>query len=317
MYIIFIAAWILSPFVLIPFLIKKSKESSKLRSFIDDLCRNGRISTAEYISLKAEKNENQSSQPNKEASAPVFADSHEFSKVHGGDSVKTAENITDTAYDENVPAAAVQAKPAVPDVKSEANKNPYDMSFSVYGKASSDTPRPASAESESKNDNTVKSVFSDDVKPVKPVRSETEKFEYVRPVRTENKKNNDSSDKKRAAAMSVLMMIGIIFVILAGLVFSTAVWATLGEAGRTCAVGIVSAMFFGISAFTKKKLKLERTSFAFYTLGTFFSAITLITAGFFGIMGTYFSVTGAGGCLLYAAALLIISLFVRKRTQYF
>ncbi|MDE7289379.1 MAG: hypothetical protein K2N71_07770, partial [Oscillospiraceae bacterium] len=117
--------------------------------------------------------------------------------------------------------------------------------------------------------------------------------------------------------MSVLMMIGIIFVILAGLVFSTAVWATLGEVGRTLAIGTVAAMFFGVSAFTGKKVKLERTSFAFYILGTFFSAMTLLTAGFFGIMGSYFSVTGEGSCLLYAAALIIISLFTAKGRSIF
>ena len=272
MYIIFIAAWILSPLVLIPFLIKKSKESSKLRSFIDELCRNGRISTAEYINLKAERIEKQSSQPNKEASAPVFADSHEFSKIHGGDSAKAAEKSTDTANDKNISEAAVQTKPAVSEVKPEANKNLYDMSFSVYEKASSDTSKPVFKDTESKKDNADKPVFSDTVKPVKTM---TEKAEYIKPVRKENKKNTNSSEKRRAAAMSVLMMIGIIFVILAGLIFSTAVWATLGEIGRTCSIGIVSAIFFGISAFTGKKLKLERTSFAFYTLGTFFSAITL------------------------------------------
>ena len=48
MYIL-ILAWILSPLVLIPLTVKRSKENNKLRSFVDELCRNGRISAAEYI----------------------------------------------------------------------------------------------------------------------------------------------------------------------------------------------------------------------------------------------------------------------------
>ncbi|MDD7428905.1 MAG: hypothetical protein PUK49_03910 [Oscillospiraceae bacterium] len=114
--------------------------------------------------------------------------------------------------------------------------------------------------------------------------------------------------KGSAGAMSVLMTIGIIFVILAGLVFSTAVWVNLGNFGRTCAVGGVAALFFGISAFAGRKLKLDSTAFAFYTLGSFFSAITLITAGFFRLLGSYLSVDGGGRFILFSLAALIVSI---------
>ncbi|MGN0691710.1 MAG: hypothetical protein ACI4K7_05125, partial [Oscillospiraceae bacterium] len=123
--------------------------------------------------------------------------------------------------------------------------------------------------------------------------------------------------KGSAGAMSVLMTIGIIFVILAGVVFSTAVWVNLGNFGRACAIGIVSALFFGISAFAKRKLSLDSTAFAFYTLGSFFAAITLITAGFFRLMGSYLSVDGGGNCILFAIAALIISLFSAKGRSVF
>ncbi|MDE7294781.1 MAG: DUF2157 domain-containing protein, partial [Oscillospiraceae bacterium] len=170
------------------------------------------------------------------------------------------------------------------------------------------TEKPIFTANENHFDNDVpKSVYRE----AKPVYRKENQFT------AESKRNTYTPEKKRAAAMSVLMMIGIIFVVLAGLVFSTAVWASLGRIERTCVIGAVSALFFGISAFTGKKLKLERTSFAFYTLGTFFSAITLITAGFFGLMGTYFSVAGEGSCLLYASALLIISLLSAKGLRIF
>lgn len=288
---IFILAWILSPFVLIPLTVKRSKENGRLKSFVDELCRNGRISAAEYINLKAEK---ESSAQSGEASAPVFADpvfadSHEFSKIHGGDTVKAVES-DNIASDKNVLSAAVPEKPAEPEVKKEAYKNVYDLPVYSYPKVSADA-----------------------------VKNVTEKSAYIntKPVPAKIKKDAASNGKNKAAAMSVLMMIGIIFVILAGLVFSTAVWAALGEVGRTLAIGIVAALFFGVSAFTGKKLKLERTSFAFYILGSFFSAITLLTAGFFGIMGSYFSVAGEGSCLLYAAALTIICLFTAKGRSIF
>ncbi len=329
MYIIFIFAWVLSPIVLIPLCITRSKENEKLRSFVNALCRSGRISTSEYYDLRVENNAAQYPPDSQRVSGPVFADSHEFSRVHGGDSVR-AEAANNTVSKGDAPAAATAAaaaasetkaapttaaasatkaasgtevasvteatapKPAVTYNRTETDKNLYTPPVYTYRKPQDYTyaENTTDATNEKRPDDSVpKTVYRD-----------------AKPAPAEPVKNAYTPEKKRAAAMSVLMMIGIIFVVLAGLVFSTAVWASLDRTARTCVIGAVSALFFGISAFTGKKLKLERTSFAFYILGTFFSSITLITAGFFGLMGTYFSVTGRGSCLLYASALLIVSL---------
>lgn len=283
---IFIFAWIISPFILIPMTVKRSKENSKMKGFIDSLLRSGRISTSEYVRLEAET-EKQSAPQSSTASEPVFADSREFSKVRGGNSVRAAES------------------------NAETGKGLYDLPVYAYQKTPS-AAEPAPKKSENKADSEVRHV-------VPPIAKPVEKAAYEIPKQAPEKNKTEAvfAGKKKAAAMSVLMMIGIIFVILAGLVFSTAVWATLGVAGRTLAVGMVSALFFGVSAFIGKKVKLERTSFAFYILGTFFSAITLITAGFFGLTGSWFSVTGEGRYLLYAAALLIITLFTAKGRSIF
>lgn len=280
---IFILAWIISPLILIPTVVKKSKENNKMKGFIDSLCRSGRISMSEYVHLEAET-ENQSATQCRETSEPVFADSRDFSKVHGGDSVRAAES------------------------NAAADKGLYDLPVCEYPKKSSETAESAPE----KADSEVRHV-------VPPITNPAEKAACEIPVHVPAKGKTGAgfAGKKKAAAMSVLMMIGIIFVILAGLVFSTAVWATLGAAGRALAVGMVAAMFFGVSAFTGKKLKLERTSFAFYILGAFFSAITLMTAGFFGLTGSWFSVTGEGSCLLYASALLIVTLFTAKGRSIF
>ena len=255
---IFIIAWIISPLVLIPIAVKRTKESNKLRSFIDSLCRSGRISAKEYISLEAEKTENESYTKSMETSAPVFADSREFSKVHGGDAVRAAEN--NTVSDKKVSDTLISEKPAVSEVKDVkpidlgVYKNLYDLPVYSYQKTPSETAKTVTQNPESNADMEVRRAVPAERK--ETVNSAAEKI-----TRASVKPNRE---KNKAAAMSVLMMIGIIFVILAGLVFSTAVWATMGEVGRTLAVGIVAALFFGVSAFTGKKIKLERTSFAFY-----------------------------------------------------
>ncbi|MCM1023291.1 MAG: hypothetical protein NC395_04450 [Prevotella sp.] len=283
-YIILIIGWILSPLVLIPLLIKKTKTANELQHFVDDLCRCGRISNSEYANLKAEKT----------VSAPLSAD-------NGGNSAR-ASAPANTAAEEKAAVTGTAAISAAPGIQSEANK--YLRDIPVYAQEKNVL---------SANENkTYPAAEPRRLPDAKPVEAAVEKTASTKEAAPKIKKEKAPAGKKRAAAMSVLMMIGIIFVVLAGLVFSTAVWVNLGEIGRTLSVGTVAAMFFGIGAFTWKKMKLERTSFAFYTLGAFFSAITLITAGFFGVMGAYFSVAGEGACLLYAAALLIIALFSAK-----
>lgn len=115
--------------------------------------------------------------------------------------------------------------------------------------------------------------------------------------------------KHHANSVSVLFGIGVAFIILAGFIFSTAVWFYLGDLARTGIIALASALFFGISALSGKRLKLTSTSSAFYMLGTVFSAITVITAGYFRIFGSWFSISGKGSLLFYAAVLAVLAVF--------
>lgn len=125
---------------------------------------------------------------------------------------------------------------------------------------------------------------------------------------TSNQYNYEKS-KKGISSVNILFSIGIIFVILAGFVFSTAIWVYISDFERTGIIALAGLFFFGLSAFSKKKLKLDNTSVSFYMLGTVFSAITIITAGFFELMGEWFSTSGDGSSLLFAFASLVIAGF--------
>ncbi|MGN0695953.1 MAG: hypothetical protein ACI4J5_04210, partial [Oscillospiraceae bacterium] len=239
-----IIAWLLSPLVLIPVTIVQCRKKSKLRVFVSELFRKGRIDYTEYSELRV-RYEDAAAPQSSVTKAPVSSDSDINGSVCG-----------------------------------EPARQPY-----AYRQIHYSAPEPAPAR-------TV------------PVYKE----EPAAPSEMQSRPEKHHRSKGRAGAMSVLMTIGIIFVILAGLVFSTAVWVNLGNFGRTCAIGAVSALFFGISAFAKRKLRLDSTAFAFYTLGSFFSAITLITAGFFRLLGNYLSVDGGGRFILFSLAALIVSI---------
>ena len=113
--------------------------------------------------------------------------------------------------------------------------------------------------------------------------------------------------KRKTPSSVSLLVIGVIFVILAGIVFSTAAWLYLSDWQRTAVIFAAAAFFFAVSALFGKKLSLENTGIAFYMLGGVFSSITFLTAGYFSLMGDWLSFFGDGRYLLIAVAALLIS----------
>lgn len=283
MWILLVIVWVLSPFVLIPMTISAKRKNTRFKSFLDDLYCNKRISFRELNELKVISESPKALDKTViNTAAPVFKDQEKAEKK-----TEKTDRIIPAVYNypKQEPIKPVP-KPVVNSSSVQDNKKPVAASYSY-----------------------PEQHVSKPAMPVKPVIN-NETTAYTAPIRTAPVKQ--IAQNKRPGAMNVLMMIGVIFVILAGLVFSTAVWVNMGNVGRTCAIGIIAALFFGVSAFSHKKLKLESTAFAFYTLGSFFTAIVLLTAGFFGLMGEFLSVEGDGCFILYSLAALIISLLLAK-----
>ncbi len=63
---------------------------------------------------------------------------------------------------------------------------------------------------------------------------------------------------------------------------------------------------FGLALFTMRVLKIKKTAFAFYVLGSLFLPIAILSVGFFELLGLYFSFTGDGRYLFGAAGSIII-----------
>lgn len=118
-----------------------------------------------------------------------------------------------------------------------------------------------------------------------------------------------TAQTQKTGSASVLFGIGVAFVILAGFIFSTAIWVYLSDLARTGIIALAGLIFFGISSLAQKKFRLENTSNAFYMLGSVFSVITFITAGFFRLFGEWFSLDGGGCCLFFSGASLVLSAF--------
>lgn len=88
------------------------------------------------------------------------------------------------------------------------------------------------------------------------------------------------------------LIIGMVFVVLAGILFATTTWRIMPDFGKVGMVFACSVLFFGTSRIAERILKIHRTGNALYLLGSVFLFLTVLAAGYFRILGPYFILEG-------------------------
>ncbi|ASN06042.1 hypothetical protein [Virgibacillus necropolis] len=126
------------------------------------------------------------------------------------------------------------------------------------------------------------------------------------PVETKKVKKSLSPQQVRERNITWSLNLGVIFLLIGGLVLATSTWDTLVNWMKTGLIAIVSLLFFALAIFTKRILKIKKTAFAFYVLGSLFLPIVILSVGYFGLLGTYFSFTGEGRYLFVSAGCLAV-----------
>lgn len=114
-------------------------------------------------------------------------------------------------------------------------------------------------------------------------------------------------EKISLSASAVMLLIGTAFIVLAAVTFVAANWVDMSPIGRVFALLAESALGFGISVLLKKVVKLNRTSMAFYMIGSIIAVISLITAGYYELLGSWFACGGDGAPLLYSVCAIIVA----------
>lgn len=114
-------------------------------------------------------------------------------------------------------------------------------------------------------------------------------------------------EKISLSASAIMLLIGTAFIVLAAVTFVAANWVDMSPAGRVFALLAESALGFGISVLLKKVIGLNRTSMAFYMIGSIIAVISLITAGYYELLGTWFACGGDGAALLYGVSAIVVS----------
>ncbi|MFZ3577308.1 SCO7613 C-terminal domain-containing membrane protein [Virgibacillus sp. DJP39] len=139
-------------------------------------------------------------------------------------------------------------------------------------------------------------------------------------VKQDTKKNSSSKVEKppakiksprspqevRERNITWSLNLGVILLLIGGLVLATSTWDLLGNWMKTGLIAMVSLLFFSLAYFTKKVLKISKTAFAFHVLGSLFLPIIILSAGYFELLGSFFSFDGEGRYLYGAAGSIAI-----------
>ena len=128
--------------------------------------------------------------------------------------------------------------------------------------------------------------------------------QYQKPIKKKNKSDFN--------AVNIILIVGVFFVILAGLIFATTTWRKLPDGVKTIVILAVTFIFYDFSILAEKKFNLKKTGTAFYILGSIFLPITIISVGFFELFGKWLSLDGNGKFTLFffAVSSLGISTFL-------
>ncbi len=106
--------------------------------------------------------------------------------------------------------------------------------------------------------------------------------------------------KKPFSPIPLLLIAGVIFLFLGGIIFLTGTWDALPDLARACALLSASFIAFAVNVLAERKLKLPKTGLAFYILGCIFLPLALGGIGVFELMGPWFSFHGDGCMLVWA-----------------
>lgn len=115
-----------------------------------------------------------------------------------------------------------------------------------------------------------------------------------------------SPQQVRERNITWALNLGVILLLIGGLVLATSTWDSLHAWMKAGLIGFVSIFFFGLAYFSERVLKIEKTAFAFYVLGSLFLPIVMVSVAYFELFGAYFSFTGKGRYLFGAITSLAI-----------
>ncbi|WP_062512957.1 hypothetical protein [Halobacillus sp. KGW1] len=174
------------------------------------------------------------------------------------------------------------------------------------------------------SEETYRTVMDASVKYLHDRRVERENKEDVRvdpPVPVQEKPSpavkkpepvRKSKEEVRERNITWSLILGVALLLITGLIVATSQWDQMGAGMKVFSIAFVSLFFYSLSYGTQRFLKIEKTAFAFLTLGSLLIPIAVVAIGYFELFGSFLSLTGEGRYLLgFLGAFLPLPLYVK------
>ncbi|WP_181349297.1 SCO7613 C-terminal domain-containing membrane protein [Thalassobacillus sp. CUG 92003] len=116
------------------------------------------------------------------------------------------------------------------------------------------------------------------------------------PVKKVKKQRSPEQIRERNITWSLIL--GVVLLLIGGLTVATSSWEQMGPVSKVVSIFFVAVFFIGLSGITSNVLKIEKTAFAFLTLGSLLIPIAFVALGYFELLGRYLSLTGEGRYML-------------------
>lgn len=153
------------------------------------------------------------------------------------------------------------------------------------------------SENENKSENTYANMYA---APQAPVHEEKTQPYIPHESHAETPKNGTN-------ASVVIMVLGAMFITLAGFVFAAAAWGNLNNFFKSAVLISFSAVFFAMHLISARKLKLEAAGKVFFVLGSVLLPAAAAAGGMLGVFGSRFSFFGGGCALVFMTMFLLLS----------
>jgi len=139
-------------------------------------------------------------------------------------------------------------------------------------------------------------------------------FEKPKPLKT---KTALTAEQIRERNITWALILGVILLFIGGLVFGTSKWSSLNNLFKVLLVSMVSGVFFTSSYIADKYLHIHKTAFAFMTLGSLFLPISILSIGFFELLGSWLSFYGGGKYLLgFIGSIICLPIYIYIAAKY-
>lgn len=110
--------------------------------------------------------------------------------------------------------------------------------------------------------------------------------------------------------IDTLLKLGLVMIIISGILFATTSWEIISDLVKVIALIFMGIIFMGLSYFSEKKLKIRRTTKAYFILGLSFFFLTWVGIGYFGAISSWFSYSGEGKYFVYFITFILLSIIL-------